>query len=459
MPGKFEAPRGGGTQNQNRRRRRRRRRSPLVPILILLIVLAAVVLLLTRCFGGSDTPDAPDSTGGSAFSEPGETTQPPQLVSTATVSAQGDLLMHKGIINACTTEDGSYDFGSVFQYLKDYTLSYDYAVANLETTLGGPDYPYQGNPAFNCPDPIADAAVDASFDMLLTANNHCSDTDTAGIRRTLEQLRETGLEALGTQLSDEPRYSIVDINGIKIGMLCYTYATNVTTDGRPSFNFREYIEEPGLVNYFMENDLNKFYTEAAAHLANMEAEGAEATILYIHWGTEYELGENSIQNAIAQKMCDLGIDVIVGGHPHVVQPMELLESTVDPSHKTVCIYSLGNAVSNQMKDEDVAFASGHSEDGALFTVTFEKYSDGSVYLADTDVLPTWVNRHTNNGTREYNILPLDLARQSEWTQLFGLTGEQFASAQQSYQRTMEIVGAGLTECQTYLEQAKAERAS
>ena len=135
--------------------------------------------------------------------------------------------------------------------------------------------------------------------------------------------------------------------------------------------------------------------------------------------------------------------MIVGGHPHVLQPVDLLTSTADEAHKTVCIYSLGNAVSNQMKNEDEAFASGHSEDGAVFSVSFEKLSDGTVRLAGTQLLPTWVNRNENSGKRQYDIIPLDKSREGEWGALYGLTDAQYQAAKESYSRTMTIVGPGL----------------
>ena len=161
---------------------------------------------------------------------------------------------------------------------------------------------------------------------------------------------------------------------------------------------------------------------------------------------------------MAQKLCDLGIDVIIGGHPHVVQPVELLESTTDPEHKTVCLYSMGNAVSNQRLGNLQSIQTAHTEDGILFTVTFEKYSDGSVYLVGTDAIPTWVNMHTNSiGRTEYNILPLDDDREDEWATLFEINDTTLNAAKNSYARTMAIVGEGLTECQAYLEQAKEDR--
>lgn len=443
-------------------------------IVLILVMIAATALVIWLCIDlvntqtdatvpSSNVVTLPSGTNPKPTqTQPPETTlpepEPEHVVSTATISAQGDLLMHKPVFDTCRKSDGSYDFESIFRYMKEYSAAYDYAVVNLETTFGGDDYPYQGNPTFNCPDPFADSIVDAGYDMLLTANNHCSDTTSSGIKRTLELVREKGLATLGTQLNDEePKYSVVDVNGIKIGMLCYTYATGVTSDGRPSLNGLSPVSETGLVNYFMENNLSKFYSEVEEHLANMKEDGAEATILYIHWGIEYQLQENAVQRTIAQNLCDLGIDVIVGGHPHVVEPVALLESTVDPGHKTVCIYSLGNAVSNQRTGISSLFPTGYTEDGALFSVTFEKYSDGSVYVAGTDVLPTWVNMHSNNGSKEYNILPLDIERESEWTQMFDLTDANFSAAQKSYTRTMGIVGEGLEECRTYLEQAKADR--
>lgn len=401
---------------------------------------------------------------------PTETTlpEPEHVVSTATIGAMGDLLMHKPIFDDLTEynaavqrSDGSYNFTSVFQYLSEYTSSLDYAVANLETTLCGEDngYPYDGYPLFNCPDELVDGVKAAGFDMLLTANNHSYDTRLVGYLRTLDVIRGKGLETLGTYASeDETKWTIVDINGIKIGMLCYTWASYITEDGRPSLNGNQAIEKAGLCNYFISNDLPAFYSEVEHYLSDMESAGAEATIMFIHWGQEYMLAPNTEQQNIAQKLCDLGIDVIIGGHPHVVQPIELLESSLDPNHKTVCLYSTGNAVSNQRLGTISAIKTAHTEDGILFTVTFEKYSDGTVYLADAAAIPTWVNRYTNEkGKTEYNILPLDYIRIGEWHTLFNIDENTFNAASKSYDRTMNIIGDGLKETQDYLAQSKADR--
>lgn len=466
MPGKFEAPRNGGNRNRRPPRRRRRRRFNPLFLVPVTVVLIAVVLLLTMCGkkdGGDSGGKTQENQPGQATGETVETTQPPSVVATASIAAQGDLLMHSYLFTsnpkypaAAYIEDGVYNFDSLFRYISSYVSGADYAVANLETTFGN-NTSYSGNPLFNCPDALADSVSAAGYDMLLTANNHCVDTGASGIKRTLEQVRSRNLATLGTQLDNtEKKYTVVDVNGIQLGMLCYTYAGGLESDGSPNFNLSEstILREPGLVNYFTENKLDQFYSEVQTHMDNMRAEGAEAIILYIHWGTEYALAENATQRSIAQKMCDMGIDVIIGGHPHVVQPMDLLTSTTDPEHKTVCIYSLGNAVSNQRKEEmQKSCPTGHTEDGALFQVTFEKYSDGTVAVAQTDVLPTWVNKFTNgDGKVEYNILPLDQDTKDQWKTLYNLTDAQYAETLSSYDRTMSLVGTGLTKCQDYLAQ-------
>ena len=384
---------------------------------------------------------------------PTEETVPPPV--SATIGTVGDLLMHKQLFQAGSNSvnnkgDGTYDFHSIFQYLTPYTQGYDYAIANLETTLSGDDYPYQGNPHFNCPDALLDSVKDAGFDVLLTANNHIYDCKMPGLQRTMEKIEEQGLSYIGSRKTEEDsRYQVVDVNGIQIGMVCYTFTTSML-EGKPRLNGDNPVENPALINYFSTGKLNAFYEELQGVYDGMTENGAEATMIYIHWGNEYELTQNSTQEQIAQKICDMGFDVIVGGHPHVVQPMDLLTSTQDPEHKTVCIYSLGNVVSNQ-RIAEMRLKTGHTEDGALFTVTFEKDWQGNVYLAAADVLPTWTNMHYNNGGREYNILPLDKATEAQWAETYNLDAATLAQAQASWQRTEDMVGVGLQKCQDWIK--------
>lgn len=448
---------------------KRRRKAPVLPIVAIVLALVLVISLIigiTKLAGGQkeETPtpslDVTVTDSGAQSETTEVTTAPPEpehVVATASIGSVGDLLMHKPIVD--NYQFGSnWDFSDIFRYIAPYIAEKDYAVGNLETTFGGSNFPYQGNPAFNTPDIFAQNVKDAGFDMVLTANNHCYDTLMTGVKRSLEVSRNAGLQTIGTRLSeDEKRYEIIDVNGIRLGMICYSYSHARTDKGVPRMNVNTPVEQPALVNYFYQDKPEQFYEEVNPLLTQMRDEGAEAIVFYIHWGVEYQLAENATQDAIAQKLCDMGVDVIVGGHPHVVQPMQLLTSTADDSHKTVCIYSLGNIVSNQRLGNISSVSTAHTEDGALFTVSFEKYSDGTVYLASVDLIPTWVNMYIDGGRRHYDILPLDDSKKDTWKNTFNLSDGQMRSCENSYARTMSIVGGGLNICKNYLQNAKDAR--
>ena len=450
----------------------RQQRSPIIQILLVLIAVLFVadVIVIGLCLktpGSTKSNQKPSASQGSSNTpSPTDgtevpTEEAPQLVSTATVLSTGDILMHGKVINSGKQDDGSYNFDSIFQYVKSYSQAADFSVANLETTLCGTDngYAYAGNPKFNCPDAIVDSLKGAGFDMLLTANNHADDTSLVGYKRTLNVVREKGLDTLGTYLSaDEQKWTIEEVNGIKIGMVCYTYSDGFSQNGYPLLNYNE-VGENGILNYFTYDKLSEFYTQLQGYLDEMKAAGAEATVVYLHWGEEYKWktgeGPNANQTAMAQKLCDMGVDVIVGGHPHVVQPVDLLQSGTDAEHKTIVLYSMGNAVSNQRKEEmQQSEPTGHTEDGVLFCVTFAKYSDGSVCVDSAELIPTWVNMHANSGSTEYNILPLEESTAAQWQAQFGLTDTQLANAKASFDRTQALTLAGMEKVQSYLAQQK-----
>ena len=450
----------------------RQQRSPIIQILLVLIAVLFVadVIVIGLCLktpGSTKSNQKPSASQGSSNTpSPTDgtevpTEEAPQLVSTATVLSTGDILMHGKVINSGKQDDSSYNFDSIFQYVKSYSQAADFSVANLETTLCGTDngYAYAGNPKFNCPDAIVDSLKGAGFDMLLTANNHADDTSLVGYKRTLNVVREKGLDTLGTYLSaDEQKWTIEEVNGIKIGMVCYTYSDGFSQNGYPLLNYNE-VGENGILNYFTYDKLPEFYTQLQGYLDEMKATGAEATVVYLHWGEEYKWktgeGPNANQTAMAQKLCDMGVDVIVGGHPHVVQPVDLLQSGTDAEHKTIVLYSMGNAVSNQRKEEmQQSEPTGHTEDGVLFCVTFAKYSDGSVCVDSAELIPTWVNMHANSGATEYNILPLEESTAAQWQAQFGLTDTQLANAKASFDRTQALTLTGMEKVQSYLAQQK-----
>lgn len=381
------------------------------------------------------------------------TTLPPEptLTSTVTIRSAGDVLIHIPIYQSAKRSDGSYNFDHLFTYSEDIISGCDYFVANLETTLGGTDgRSYSGFPRFNSPDSIIDALKGAGVDCLLTANNHSYDTNGPGVLRTIEKIEEADLDYTGSRKNtDGAKYLVKTIGGIRFGLACYTYETP-SSEGRKSLNgiLVDTATAP-LINSFNPAKPQSFYDELGANIGKMKKKGADIIAVYIHWGEEYQLTQNAKQQEIAQKLCDMGVDVIIGGHPHVVQPMDLLTST-DGKHKTVCVYSLGNFVSNQRRNL-MGLKTGHTEDGLIFEMTFSKYSDGTVYFDSVDAIPTWVHLYNEGGKKIHAITPLEGNLDKKAAKL-GLTktGDGLAQAKASKARTDALVAEGEKKCNEYL---------
>ena len=314
----------------------------------------------------------------------------PFKVSTATIGVTGDLMLHDLVLRSgYDAQSDTYDFNYIFSDFSKYVSKQDYAALNLEVTLAGNDngYPYAGYPSLNSPDEILDAVKGAGFDLLLTANNHAYDTGIKGFRRTQQVIAERELDHIGTRLNKEDKnYLVRQINDIKIGMTCYTYCSAYTNGGNYVLNGAALLPEAtNRINAFHYKDLDTFYIKLSGEIEKMKHEGAEVIIVFLHWGTEYKTVPDAAQKKIAQWLCDMGVNVIVGTHPHVVQPIELLTSKTFPDHKTLCVYSVGKCVSN-------IYGNGkypeHTEDGILASFTFDKYSDGTVLLESASVPPT-----------------------------------------------------------------------
>lgn len=438
--------------------------------LTLLSLLLAVLVCLTACgVSPAPTPEtAPAATEAPATAPPvmeppateAPPTEPPRITeeSSATILVTGDIMSHLPVVNAGYTGSG-YRYDRFFRYIEAYAAGADFAVANLETTFAGTENgdKYSGFPRFNCPDSMADALKNAGFDMLLTANNHCYDTRVHGFDRTLEVVAEKGLLSLGTTASpEEDNYRIQEINGIRVGMVCYTYGQIDDATGQKSVNgLPMNLSLKDRINVFDYEKKDLFYDEMALTLQNLQADGAEFTVLFIHWGNEYRTYQNTHQEEIAQTMCNLGVDVIIGGHPHVVQPAELLTSREDSNHRTLCVYSVGNLLSNQHAG-NMDLDTGHTEDGLLFRIRLMKYSNGEVYLDSADCIPTWVCIRNSDGSKSYDILPLDPDK-PDWKDAFSLTSDTLRKAEASYDRTFAILGDAMEDICSELDQIRTLR--
>lgn len=412
-------------------------------IMIFLSALLALCLL-AGCQNEPEQPSEPETQASTQAS-----TQEPAVErqDEVVLSVTGDMLMHQAVIDSGKTDTG-YDFSSIYRYFAPAVSAADYAVCNLEVTLAGAERGYSGYPCFNSPDELATALRNAGFDLALTANNHCYDTGSDGFHRTQQVLTEQGLAHLGTKESaEEPNYRIVECKGIRIGMVCYTYESDIdaTTKQVNGISLKE--DDRPLLNSLDYGNLDLFYAELSESLYQMRQQQVDVIVAFLHWGDEYHTEQNATQEQIAQKLCDMGVDVIVGGHPHVLQPLVLLSSRADESKKTICLYSTGNCVSNIRTSST---RPAQVEDGVLFSIKFVRYSDGTVATEAVEALPLWVKiQGDSQYPSDFTILPLD-GDQEEWKSRFDLSDGEFAQAVDSYERSGVILNTGLEAVNTYL---------
>lgn len=368
----------------------------------------------------------------------------PQIESSITVGATGDILIHSPILDS-VNDGGNYDFGGCFSLTGEYFSKPDIMLANLEVTCGGEEAgEYSGYPTFNCPDNIASTLAAAGVDVCLTANNHSYDTGFDGMMRTLDVLDANGLGHLGTRRSTDEHFVMVKhINGIKVGMVNFTYDTRQNPWDTKSLNGITMREEAqDLVSSFCYDDLDELYASANDAMNQMRMLGIDCKIIFIHWGNEYTDDPNGYEYDIAQRLCELGADVIIGGHPHVIQKYDTLTSST--GHQTLCLYSMGNELSNQraeLMDEDDN--RGYTEDGLIFEVTISKFNNGKVKITGLKIIPTWVQKSGG----QYKIIVLDDEKNAgEWG------ADNTGAAINSYNRTLGRLGGAYNAFRTYKKQ-------
>lgn len=240
----------------------------------------------------------------------------------------GDAMQHLAQIEDAQTPSG-YNYDSCFVQVKNEIQSAGLAVVNLEAPLGG--FPYSGYPQFCAPDAFAQALKKAGFDLFLTANNHCLDRREKGLERTIRQLDSLEVFRAGTYCSENECKRLHPLllrkNGIRLAFLNYTYGTNGIQ-----------VRPPYIVNYIQfENILRDVETA--------KKNGADVIIVCPHWGDEYRTLPNVSQKKLADTLVDAGVHLIVGAHPHVVQPIDARLDSIGRI-KSVVAYSLGNFISN-----------------------------------------------------------------------------------------------------------------
>lgn len=343
----------------------------------------------------------------------------------------GNLIIHQSQINGAKNENG-YDFSPSFQYIKEMVSEADISLGILEGALAGGEP--TGYPIFNSPDEVIDSLRDTGIDVVNYANNHIYDYDDEGLQRTIEITKEKGLDVLGIKSTEEEKsYLVKEVDGVKIGFASYVFETE-TINGYKTINSNPVsINSENLINTFNYNDLESFYNRIASEISAMKAEGVEFIIASMHWGEEYNTYTEATQNEIAKKLNGLGVDIILGGHPHVIQPYEIICN--ESGHSTFVIYSQGNSLSNQSEQE---IGVAESEDGIMIKFTLEK-KDGNVSLKEYKIIPTWVYKEEKgDGTYYHKIIPVEeaLANPEE----YGINSDVYARLENSLNRTKSILG-------------------
>lgn len=308
----------------------------------------------------------------------------PDTVIKAHLAFVGDLMCHSTQFEYAAVGKDSFSFYPTFDQIKPFLSAADFTLGNLETTLSGKK-PYKGYPQFNSPDSYLDAIVDAGFDFLVTSNNHSLDTRGEGLERTIEQIRNRGVGSTGTYLSQQDRDSIrvVEVKGIKFAILNYTYGTNglPLPEGKP---WAVNLIDTALIRQ---------------DIVNARKTAAELVMVVYHYGAEYKREPDPYQRMAVDHAITCGADLIIGGHPHVVQPMEYFKTAPGARLDTGFVaYSLGNFISNQYNR--------YTDSGVLLNLEISRDpANDSLYISDASYLPTWVWRGRNPAKKIHVILP------------------------------------------------------
>lgn len=315
---------------------------------------------------------------------------PPKQDTSLKLTAIGDIMCHNSqYIDAYNPSKNTYDFSYVFEDIKEYISSADIAIGNLETTFAGSRKGYSNYPRFNTPEELATNLKDIGIDILSTANNHCMDTNYEGLVSTLNYLDAAGLSHIGTNRTPEEQNTVIikESNHIKIAFLSFTYGTNgiaIPADKNYCVNL---IDED-----FMLNQIN-----------NAKKHHPDLICVSMHWGTEYQTHPNATQENLTNFLFANGVDIILGSHPHVLQPMEKRSVVLENGLVKECfvIYSFGNFMSAQTKE--------NTRSSIILNIDIVKdgYS-GKTTIQNVSYIPIYMYKATS-GTKKYRILDIKKA--------------------------------------------------
>ena len=307
----------------------------------------------------------------------------------ATIVSFGDALCHKPVDDAAyDQETGIYDFSPMFKYVEKHFQNSTINIGNCESPMAGAERGYSGYPTFNAPEHLAVDLKELGVDIMTTANNHSLDKGFNGLSSTLDFLDDAEIAHVGTARTEEEQNTILfmDLNGIRTAFLAYTYGTN----GIPVPEDKEFC-----VNLIDEDLILKQINQA-------KDEGAELIVASMHWGVEYQTVENAEQDKLAEFLIKNDVNIILGSHPHVLQPMKMLKVKNDEGEEKegLVIFSQGNFFSNQTQE--------NTQNTAIFNIEVKKNGKtGEVTVEKVTYAPIYVNRKEPGAKDRYELLDLD----------------------------------------------------
>lgn len=352
------------------------------------------------------------------------------------VTAAGDVLMHMPQVEAAFNgENKSYNFDEYFKYVKDYISSADIAICNSETTYLGEGSTYSGYPCFNSPTALLDSLKTTGFDVLASAHNHIIDKGSAGFKNSAKTITDKDFDLIGIKNNpSDKNYIVKDVKGIKLGITNFAYSTVDGSNNKLINGIPLAKELEGSINLFSSTNLEKDLAIMKTTIDNMKNDGAECIIFYMHWGNEYQTSPSKEQETIAKALNSYGVDVIIGSHPHVVQPIRTLVDE-ETNKETLVFYSLGNFVSNQRREY---LDQSNSENGLLVTFKIYKDENGTISIKEHTAIPTWVYKYSDNTGVHYNIMPVEEMLDDKDS---GLSAPVFNNMQDSLNSTEKIINS------------------
>lgn len=306
-------------------------------------------------------------------------------VKNITIASVGDIMMHEAQIKSGSLDNGNYDYSIMFKSIKPYIEQADFAIGNLETTLAGIEKKYTGYPMFNAPEILAKNIKDAGFDMVTTANNHSLDRNFYGVVKTIENLDKAGLLHIGTYKTKEDSETIFveDIKGVKVAFLVYTYGTNGLV-----------VPQKFAVNLI---DRSRIFED----IKKAKSLNVDMIITSMHFGNEYQTTQNKTQEDLVNFLFKNGVDIVLGSHPHVLQPVELkkVKDVYGVDKERFVIYSQGNIVANM--------PNRYKNSGVIVNLNIKKDKNGT-NIDKVEYIPTMVDSFYNANAKKttFEILPI-----------------------------------------------------